>query len=159
MHSNLLFYITTFVLADLAAFSAVIIISNKINSDMIEDYAGMGRRSPLLAAALTLSLFSLIGLPPTAGFIAKFYIFTGAMDSGLLWLVIIAVIASVISAFYYLRVVKVMWLNEPAGDEAITASAAPKLALFIASLGILILGIAPFLLMKITQAAAVMLGF
>ena len=158
MHSNLLFYISAFALADLAAFSAVIIISNKMDSDMIEDYAGMGRRSPLLAAALTLSLFSLIGLPSTAGFIAKFYIFTGAMDSGLLWLVIIAVIASVISAFYYLRVAKVMWLNEPTSDERLTASLLPRLALFTAALGILVLGIAPSLIIKVTETAASMLG-
>ncbi len=159
LQSNLLFYITAFTLADLAAFSAVIIISNKLNSSLIEDYAGIGRRSRLLAAALTLSLISLTGLPPAAGFIAKFYIFSGAMESGLLWLVIIAVIASVISAFYYLRVVKVMWLDKPVINEKITASPLPKLALVLACAGVLIAGITPTLVIRITEAAASMLGF
>ncbi len=157
--SNLLFYVVAFTLADLAAFTAVIIISNKLNSDLIEDYAGMGRQSPLLASALTLSLISLIGLPPTAGFIAKFYIFTGAVDNGLLWLVIIAVIASVISAYYYLRVVKVMWLDKPASEEKVPSSAATRLALAISCLGILVLGIAPTLMIKLTETATSMLGF
>ena len=157
--SNLLFYVVAFALADLAAFTAVIIISKKLNSDFIEDYAGMGRQSPLLASALTLSLISLIGLPPTAGFIAKFYIFTGALNNGLLWLVIIAVIASVISAYYYLRVVKVMWLNKPVSEGKVPSSAAPRLALAISCLGILILGIAPAFMMKLAETAASMLGF
>jgi len=154
--SNLLFYVAAFTLADLAVFTAVIIISSKLNSDLIEDYAGVGRRSPLLASALTLALVSLIGLPPTAGFIAKFYIFTAAARNSLLWLIILAVIASVISAFYYLRVVKVMWLNQPAGDERITASPAPGLALAIACAGILLLGVAPALLMKLVEAASIL---
>ncbi len=158
VQSNLLFYVVAFALADLAAFTAVIIISNKLNSDLIEDYAGMGKRSPLLASALTLGLISLIGLPPTAGFIAKFYIFSGAVNNGLLWLVVIAVIASVISAYYYLRVVKVMWLDKPASEERVTSSAAPGLALAISCLGILVLGIAPALMMKLTEMAAIMLG-
>ena len=157
--SNLLFYVVAFALADLAAFTTVIIISNKLNSDFIEDYAGMGRQSPLLASALTLSLISLIGLPPTAGFIAKFYIFSGAVNNGLLWLVIIAVIASVISAYYYLRVVKVMWLDKPVSEGKVPSSAAPRLALAISCLGILILGIAPAFMMKIAETAASMLGF
>ena len=157
LQSNLLFYIVAFTLADLAAFTAVIIISNRLHSDLIEDYAGIVHRSRLLAAALTLSLISLIGLPPTVGFIAKFYIFSGAMDSGLLWLVIIAVIASVISAFYYLRVVKVMWLHKPVSDESLAASLPPRLALALSCLGILVLGIAPSLIIEITEAAASML--
>ncbi len=153
--SSLLFYVAAFAIADLAAFTAVIAISNKLGSDMIADYAGMGRRSPLLASALTLSLISLTGLPPTAGFIAKFYIFTGAVSNGLLWLVIIAVIASVISAYYYFRVAKVMWLGELADKGPVPASGALKLALAISSLGILVLGIAPILLIRLAEMATI----
>ena len=149
--SNLLFYIVAFTLADLAAFTSVIIISNILNSDHIEDYAGIGRKSPVLASALTLGLISLIGLPPTAGFIAKFYIFTGAVDSGLLWLVIIAVIASVVSAYYYLRVVKVMWLNKPISEEKVPISIAPRLAIAISCIGILIMGIIPSFMIVLAQ--------
>ena len=157
--SNLLFYVVAFALADLAAFTAVIAISSKLQSDLIKDYTGMGKRSPVLASALTLSLISLIGLPPTAGFIAKFYIFTGAVNSDLLWLVIIAVVNSVISAYYYLRVVKVMWLGEPVSGEGVPSSFALRLALAISCLGVLFIGIAPAFMMKLAQMAASMLGF
>ena len=154
--SSLLFYVAAFAITDLAAFTAVIAISNKLNSDRIADYSGMSKRSPLLASALTISLISLIGLPPTAGFIAKFYIFTGAVSGGLIWLVIVAVITSVISAYYYLRVVKVMWLGEPANDESrVPTSGALKLALAASSLGVLVLGVAPFLLIRLAEMATI----
>ena len=154
--SSLMFYVAAFAIADLAAFTAVIAISNKLNSDRIVDYSGVSKRSPLLASALTISLISLIGLPPTAGFIAKFYIFTSAVSSGLLWLVIVAVITSVISAYYYLRVVKVMWLGEPANDESrVPTSGALKLALVASSLGVLVLGVAPFLLIRLAEMATI----
>ncbi len=157
--SSILFYVVAFALADLAAFIAVIAISNKLGSDLIKSYAGMGKQAPLLALALTLSLISLIGLPPTAGFIAKFYIFSGAASNGLLWLVIIAVINSVISAYYYLRVVKVMWLSEPTHEGKVPSSAALRLALAISCLGIIIFGIAPAIIMKLAEIAASMLAF
>jgi NADH-quinone oxidoreductase subunit N len=154
--SSLMFYVAAFAITDLAAFTAVIAISSKLNSDRIADYSGVSKRSPLLASALTISLISLIGLPPTAGFIAKFYIFTGAVSSGLLWLVIVAVITSVISAYYYLRVVKVMWLGEPATDESrVPTSGALKLALAASSLGVLVLGVAPFLLIRLAEMATI----
>ncbi|GAI13609.1 unnamed protein product, partial [marine sediment metagenome] len=95
--SGLLFFLASYALTNLGAFIAIIAISGKLNSDLIAHYSGMGKRAPLLALALTLCLISLIGLPPAAGFMAKFYIFSGAVHHGLLWLVIIAVINSVIS--------------------------------------------------------------
>ena len=134
-------------------------ISNKIGSDLIEDFAGIGKRAPLLALALTLCLISLTGIPPAAGFMAKFYIFGQAVKDGLLWLVIIAVINSVISAYYYLRVVKVMWFNEPNSLEKVPARAAPVVALVICCIGVLLLGIVPGLLMRLAQSAGSMLGF
>jgi NADH-quinone oxidoreductase subunit N len=156
--SSILFYVVAFALADLAAFTAVIVISNKLGSDLIKDYAGMGKLSPILSLALTLSLISLIGLPPTAGFIAKFYIFSGAAGNGLLWLVIIAVINSAISAYYYLRVVKVMWLGKPTHEGRVPSSSALRLALAISCLGIILFGIAPAIIMKLAEMAASMLG-
>jgi NADH-quinone oxidoreductase subunit N len=116
----------------------------------------MGKRAPLLALALTLCLFSLIGMPPAAGFMAKFYIFSAAVNHGLLWLVIIAVINSVISAYYYLRVVKVMWLGEAASAEKVPSSGALRLALFLCCLGVLLLGIIPGFAMRLAQLAASM---
>ena len=157
--SSLLFFLASYALTNLGAFTAIIAISNKVDSDLIQDYSGMGRRAPLLALALTLCLISLIGMPPAAGFMAKFYIFSGAVQHGLLWLVIIAVINSVISAYYYLRVVKVMWLGEPASEEKVPSSGALRLALSLSCLGVLLLGVIPGYIMKLAEMAAKMFAF
>ncbi|MDO8443166.1 MAG: NADH-quinone oxidoreductase subunit N [bacterium] len=152
--SGVLFFLVAYAVANLGAFTAIIAISNKINSDLIADYSGMSKRAPMLSLALTLCLISLIGMPPAAGFMAKFYIFRGAVHNGLLWLVIIAVLNSVISAYYYLRVAKVMWFGEPASTEKVSSSGALQIALFLASLGVLLLGIIPGFMMKLAEAAA-----
>jgi len=157
--SGVLFFLASYALTNLGAFIAIIAISNKVDSDLIKDYSGMGKRAPLLALALTLSLISLIGMPPAAGFMAKFYIFSAAVNHGLLWLVIIAVINSVISAYYYLRVVKVMWLGEPASEEKVPSSGALRVALSISCLGVLLLGIIPGYAMRLAEFAARMFGF
>jgi len=151
--STILFFLASYALTNLGAFTAIIAISNKLNSDLIEDYSGMGKRAPLLALGLTLCLVSLIGMPPAAGFMAKFYIFSGAVQQGLLWLVIIAVINSVISAYYYLRVVKVMWLGKPSSEEKVPSSGALRLALSVSCLGVLVLGIIPGFVMELAKLA------
>jgi NADH-quinone oxidoreductase subunit N len=152
--SGLLFFLASYALTNLGAFIAIIAISNKLDSDLIADYAGMAKRAPVLALALTLCLISLIGMPPAAGFMAKFYIFSGAVQSGLLWLVIIAVINSVISAYYYLRVVKVMWMGKPASRAKVPSSPALRVALALSCLGVLLLGIVPGFVMKLAEMAA-----
>jgi len=157
--SGVLFFLASYAVANLGAFIAIIAISNKLDSDLIQDYSGMIKRAPWLAIALSLCLISLIGIPPAAGFMAKFYIFSGGVQNGLLWLVIIAVLNSVISAYYYLRVVKVMWLGEPASEEKVPSSGALRVALSLSCLGVLLLGIIPGYIMKMAEAAAKMLTF
>jgi NADH-quinone oxidoreductase subunit N len=157
--AGILFFLASYAVTNIGAFVAVIAISNKINSDEIADYAGMGKRAPVLALALTLCLISLIGMPPAAGFMAKFYIFSAAVQNDLLWLVVIAVINSVISAYYYLRVVKVMWFGEAASEEKVPSSAAPRLALFVCVLGVLVLGVIPGALMRLAEAASRLFAF
>jgi len=157
--SGILFFLAGYALANLGAFSAIIAISNRLNSDLIEDYSGMIKRAPVLTLALSLCLISLIGMPPAAGFMAKFYIFNSAVQNGLLWLVIVAVLNSVISAYYYLRVVKVMWFGEPASEDKVPSSGALRLALAVSCLGVLVLGIVPGYVMAVTQAAARMFPF
>jgi NADH-quinone oxidoreductase subunit N len=152
--SGLIFFLMSYAVTNLGAFIAVIAISNKVDSDEIDKFTGMGKRAPLLAAALTLCLISLIGLPPTAGLIAKIYIFSGAVQNGLLWLVIVAVINSAISAFYYLRVVKVMWLGVPASEEKVPSSWPLRTALGLCCLFVLLLGVIPGGFVGIAQAAA-----
>jgi NADH-quinone oxidoreductase subunit N len=152
--SGLLFFLASYALTNLGAFTAIIAISGKVDSDLIKDYAGMGKRAPLLALALSLCLISLIGMPPAAGFMAKFYIFSGAAQHGLLWLVIIAVINSVISAYYYLRVVKVMWFGQPASQSQVPSSISLRVALGLSCFGVLFMGIVPGFVMKLAEMAA-----
>jgi NADH-quinone oxidoreductase subunit N len=155
--SGVLFFLAGYAMTNLGAFIAIIAISGKVNSDLIQDFSGMGRRSPVVAAALSLCLISLVGMPPAVGFMGKFYIFSGAVQNGLLWLVIVAVINSVISAYYYLRVVKVMWFDEPVSPEKVPSSWALRLALGLTCLGVLLVGILPTTIMKLAETAARML--
>ncbi len=152
--SGVLFFLAAYTLANMGAFSAIIAISNKIGSDEIADYAGMFKRAPFLAGALTISLVSLIGIPPAAGFMAKFYIFSSAASHGLLWLVIVAAINSVISAYYYLKIVKVMWLGEAKSTEPVESSAALRLVLILSSLGVILIGVMPGVLLDFARVSA-----
>ncbi len=151
--SSLVFFLVSYALTNLGAFIAVIAISNKVNSDDIKDFSGMIKRAPVLALALTICLISLIGMPPAAGFMAKFYIFSAGASAGLMWLIIIALVNTAISAYYYLRVAKVMWFGEPASTEGVYSSAALRIALVIACFGVLLLGLFPGIIMNVTEAA------
>ncbi len=157
--SGIIFFLTSYTLTNLGVFIAIILITSNTNSDLIADFAGMGKRSPWLALALTLCLISLIGMPPAAGFMAKFYIFSAAAKSGLVWLVIIAVINSVISAYYYLRIVNVMWFAKPASEERVASGIAPRLALLLCCLGVLALGIVPGIALNIAELSSRMIIF
>ena len=159
VQSSIIFFLVSYALANLGSFTAVIAISNKVDSDLIQDYSGMMKRAPGLSLALTICLMSLIGIPPAAGFIAKFYIFSAGVNSGLIWLVIVAMVNSVISAYYYLRVIKVMWLGQPASAESIYSSGALRLALMVTCAGVLLLGVVPGLVMRLTEAATKMFVF
>jgi NADH-quinone oxidoreductase subunit N len=151
-NSSLVFFLAAYALTNLGAFIAIIAISNKIDSDHISDYSGMAKRSPMLALALAFCLISLTGIPPTAGFIAKIYIFNAAASYDLTWLVIIAVVNSVISAYYYLRVVKVMYLGAPTSEEKVYSAKPLRAALSFACVGVLLLGIYPWALLKVVDS-------
>ena len=110
-------YIVGYSATTFAAFMCIIIYFNLTGKERIADYAGLATRSPLVALALTISFFSLAGLPFFAGFTIKFYLFTAAAREGLLWLAAIAMVNSLISLYYYLMVVKQMYLH-PAEDSS-----------------------------------------
>ena len=154
---SLLFYLAAYVASNLAAFFAVIAITRKINSDRIEDFAGMGRKAPLQAMGLTIGLISLIGLPPTGLFIGKIMLFTSAVDAGLIWLAILGVINSVVSAYYYLKVVRIMYVSEARTEEAVFSTIGPQLALLASAIIVVTLGIIPGVLTGVTDAAAIAL--
>ena len=158
--SSVLFYLAAYTAANLTAFFAIVCIGNRINSDEIEDYAGMLRRAPFLAIALALALIALIGVPPTSIFIAKIYVFAAAINTGeslMTWLVIIAVVNSVVSAYYYLRVIKVMFLQPAIHTERLGASWPVNVALGVAALCMLWLGVAPSHLLGAAERAVVVL--
>ena len=140
---GVLFYLGAYAFTNLGAFFVVIAIANRTGSDMIDAFAGMGRRSPILAGLLTLCLISLTGLPLTAGFWAKLYIFNAAVQADLVWLAVAGVINSVISAYYYLRIIKAMYLSPASSEEPIPTSAPLSLALLVTTGGVLFFGIMP----------------
>jgi NADH-quinone oxidoreductase subunit N len=121
----------------------------------LDDYAGLGRRSPILAATLTIFLLSLIGIPVTGGFFAKFYVFSAALQANLIGLTIIAVINSAIAAYYYLRVIVVMYMRED--REAIPVTRVPLAlgtALVISLAATIYLGVLPGRVLDYAQRAA-----
>jgi len=154
---SLVFYLTVYFFMNIGAFSAVIALSKK-NKEYLEldDYAGIGFRYPWLGATLSVFLLSLAGFPPTGGFLAKFYVFSEAVHKGLTPLVIIGVLASLISVFYYLRIIVYMYMREPSYTFKIYENnPALFLALFICLYGVIQLGLFPGnVLLFIKQAVA-----
>ena len=143
-----------YAVTNLAAFFAIIAISSRTGSDMISSFAGMGRKAPFLAMILAFSMISLLGIPPSAGFMGKLYMFSAAMKSDLAWLVVVGVVNSVVSAYYYLRVIRVMYMVEPEEEEEkVPVAYAPQVALYITGLGILALGIFPGPMIKVAEKA------
>jgi NADH-quinone oxidoreductase subunit N len=113
-----LFYLLVYALMNLGAFLFVVAINNHLRSEDISDYAGLGFRAPWAAAMMIVFLFSLTGLPPTAGFIGKFYLFAEVIHQEYYWLAIVAVLNSVVSLFYYMKIAKAMYFTAaPEGTE------------------------------------------
>ncbi|MDP7103943.1 MAG: NADH-quinone oxidoreductase subunit N [SAR202 cluster bacterium] len=152
--SGVLFYISGYAATNLAAFAAIIAISNRVGSDRIDAFAGMSRRAPFLAGVLGFALVSLIGIPPTVGFMAKIYIFGAAVNANLEWLALAGVINSVISAYYYLRVIKVMYLQAPEDESHVSSGGMPlKIAIFVAMAGTGFFGVYPTPLIDAARTA------
>ena len=149
--SSVLFYLGAYAATNLAAFFAIIAIANKVGSEQIEAFAGIGRRAPFLALALGLALVALIGVPPTGIFIAKLYIFSAAVNSDLVWLALVGVVNSVVSAYYYLRVVRVMYLEPSPSEERVPSSLAFRAALGLSALGVVAIGIVPGPLFRLAE--------
>jgi NADH-quinone oxidoreductase subunit N len=142
--SSVLFYLLVYTLTNLAAFSVVIAFSQATGSDLLPDYAGLARRSPLLALVFTLALLSLAGIPPLGGFVGKVYLFAAAMERGYLWLVVVAALNSIISLYYYLLILKEMYISEsPVAAGPVPVTFPVKAVLVLATAGMFWLGIEP----------------
>lgn len=159
--TGVLFYLATYAVTTLAAFAAMSSLSNKADEDQsIDAYAGLFRRSPLTALVLTVSMLSLTGVPPTAGFVGKYFLFTAAVGSNLVWLAIIAVVTSVISAYFYLRIIVTMFMREPAAEPRplSLADTGRKIALAVTVAATLLFGILPSPLLQLVNTAVTAFG-
>ncbi len=158
---SILFYLTAYTFMNLGAFAVIVALARRDEERLlIDEYAGLGRRHPLLAAAMALFMFSLAGVPPTAGFMGKLYVFGAAIQGDYLGLAIIGVVNSVISAFYYLRITVVMYMT-PGEAEPAPASLSPALllAVAIAAWGTLQLGLFPSRFLEIAlRSVGALLG-
>lgn len=150
-----LVYLAAYTLMNMGAFAAAAVLSERENEPhLISDLAGQGWRRPVIALALAVCLFSLAGVPPFIGFSAKFVVFRAAVNNGLVWLAVLGVLNSLISAFYYLRVVYVMYMQplprrEPAFAPAFSITAAAALA----ALGVVLIGLYPTPILAAAESA------
>lgn len=144
---GVLYYILVYALMNLGAFGCILVISAATKSDMIEDYAGYHEKDPIHAFILTVFLLSLAGLPPLGGFFAKFLVFSAAIESRYLAIAIVGVVNSVIALFYYVKVIRYMYLEAPSPATQSAPPSSPPMALrmglFAALLGVLVLGLYP----------------
>jgi NADH-quinone oxidoreductase subunit N len=151
--SALLYYSITYALTVLGAFGVVAIVEAETGGDRLSDFAGFSRRAPLPSFCMFVFLLSLAGIPPLAGFFGKFYLFTSVMTStpgtlGLLWLVILAIAMSAVSLYYYLKVLKFIYVTDPAGSAPIHVPVLQQVVLALIALSVVLLGCAPNLLLR-----------
>jgi NADH-quinone oxidoreductase subunit N len=145
---GVLFYLAVYVFMNLGAFAVVIALRERVgNEENIEDYRGLGLRAPILGVTMAIFLFSLTGLPPFAGFVGKFFLFAAVIDAKLYWLAVVGIVNSVISLYYYARILRAMFLQKIDDEEA-----ARPFALARSHSAILVLLAAPTLLLGIFWA-------
>jgi NADH-quinone oxidoreductase subunit N len=152
-----LFYLLVYTFTTAGAFGAILLLERDGREAVqLADFGGLATRHPVLALALSVFLLSLIGIPPTAGFVGKFYLFGAAVKSGYVWLAVIGVLNSAVAAYYYLRLVVFMYMREPEGAPTVLApSLSGALALVVALWGVVQLGVAPGPLFDLAQAAVI----
>ena len=145
-----MFYISAYVLMTLAGFGMILFLSRKgFEAEKLEDLKGLNQRSPWAAFMMLITMFSMAGIPPTIGFYAKFTVLQAAWQAGFTWPVVAAVLLAVIGAFYYLRIVKLMYFDEPVNHDAILAPVDMQFVLSINALALLLIGLLPQVLMNL----------
>jgi NADH-quinone oxidoreductase subunit N len=140
-----MFYVVTYALTALGSFGVVLLASSKGSDlDSLNDFKGLGRTRPVLAWAMLVLVFSLAGIPPTVGFYAKLVVLESVISAGYVWLAVLAVLASLVGAFFYLRIVKVMFFDEPeASNQTHALCSFQQSVLSLNSVAVLALGILP----------------
>lgn len=153
--SSVLFYLLVYTFTNIAAFAVVLGFAQATGSENLEDYSGLAQREPLLAMTFLLALLSLAGIPPMAGFVGKFYLFYAAMQNGHIWLVIAGALNSTISLYYYLLILKRMYIAQPPVDAPkIVLPGSLKVALYLSIIAILALGVFPTHILNFTTSVA-----
>jgi NADH-quinone oxidoreductase subunit N len=149
-----MFYVAVYAFMGLGTFGMIMLLSRKgFEADRIEDFKGLNRRNPWYAFLMLLLMFSLAGVPPTVGFYAKLSVLQAALDAGYMGLAIVAVLLSLVGAFYYLRIVRLMYFDEPTDTAPIVASTGARVLLSVNGLAALVIGIVPGWLMTLCQQA------
>ena len=152
--ASVMVYMLIYAFMNIGAFAVIIMLrSGDFTGENITDYEGLAKSHPLAAALMLVFMFSLTGIPPTAGFMGKFYVFMSAIQAGYTWVVLIAVIFSAISAYFYLRIVMLMYFKEPKETVELASSPAIGLALAVTLIGVLVIGIIPSAFVNIAKMA------
>ncbi len=153
-YASSMFYVVVYVLTNLGVFGMIMLLSRKgFEADNLDDYKGLNQRSPWHAFLMLLLMFSLAGVPPTVGFYAKFAVLQAIVEAGHLWLAVIAVVFSLIGAFYYLRIVKLMYFDDAVDDAPIAPRADVRLLMAVNGIAVLAFGIFPQPLMTLCASS------
>jgi NADH-quinone oxidoreductase subunit N len=156
-NSAVLFFILIYVLTNLGAFSGIIALANATGGERIEDFRGLAKRAPVLSAGTALCLLSLAGIPPMAGFVSKVFIFTAAWSAGLGWLVIIALLTSVVSLVYYGRLVKAMYFDAPLKEDRLSTPLGIGSSIALTTAALIVLTFAASVILAAVSPAAISL--
>jgi NADH-quinone oxidoreductase subunit N len=136
----------------MGAFAIVIMLrSEGFQGEDIEDYIGLSKSNPTAAALMLVFMFSLTGIPPTAGFIGKFYVIMEVINAGHTYLAVVAVVFSAVSAFFYLRIVMYMFMKDPKEEVVLTSSPSMSFALALTSMMVIIIGVFPAVLLNLVR--------
>jgi NADH-quinone oxidoreductase subunit N len=152
--SAVLFFILVYVITNLGAFAGIIALANATGGEKIEDFRGLARRAPLLSAGTALCLLSLGGIPPLAGFVSKLFIFTAVWSQGLYWLVVIALINTVISLVYYGRIVKAMYFEAPLKEDHLSTPMGLSSSIALTTAALIVITFAAQVVLLIANPAA-----
>lgn len=143
-YSGIVFYLTAYMFMQIGSFIIVAILERNGEKYLeLSDYAGLSKRHPVLAAFMTIFMFSLAGIPPFAGFFGKYFLFTAAIDAGFLWLTLVGVLSSIISVYFYIGLIVKMYFTEPEGQREDNEVGMSGLSLIITIAGVIVLGILP----------------
>jgi proton-translocating NADH-quinone oxidoreductase chain N len=154
---GLLIYILAYAFTNLGAFFIAVLLEQRLGTGEIPDYAGLAERAPVLAVLMAVFMLSLTGIPPTAGFFGKFYLFGAAINNGLIWLAVVAFLNSVVSLYYYVNVIRVMYILPATTPEPVGGPPALQVALAIAAAGTLVVGIFPQPFINLVDVAVLLL--